>query len=96
MLLRGPPEKVFHQSICRTKVQKTRLQCLASAMPKSVMPLAAKNGKVSKAKKRKDLAVLAKTPQLKRFFPAKLLSSNVETVALTRAPENEGENQASN
>ena len=65
-------------------------------MPKSVMPLAAKNGKVSKAKKRKDLAVLAKTPQLKRFFPAKLLSSNVETVALTRAPENEGENQASN
>jgi len=53
----------------------------------------AKNGKVSKEKKRKNLAVLAKTPRLKRFFPAKLLSSNVETVALTRAPENVGENQ---
>jgi len=26
------------------------------------------------------------------FFPAKLLSSNVKTVALTRAPENVGEN----
>jgi len=61
-------------------------------MPKSVMPSAAKNGKVSQEKKRKNLAVLAKTPRLKRFFPAKLLSSNVETVALTRAPENVGEN----
>jgi len=62
-------------------------------MPKSVMPSAAKNGKVSKEKKRKNLAVLAKTPRLKRFFPAKLiLSSNVKTVALTRAPENVSEN----
>jgi len=66
------------------------LQCLASAMPKSVMPSAAKNGKASKKKKGKDLAVLTKTPQLKRFFLAKLLSSNVKTVALTRAPENVG------
>ena len=66
----------------------------ASAMSKSVMPSGAKNGKVSKEKKRKNLAVLAKTPRLKRFFPAKLLSSNVETVALlTRAPENVGQNQ---
>ena len=40
-------------------------------------------------KKRKNLAVLAETPRLKRFFfSAKLLSSNVKTVALTRAPEN--------
>jgi len=63
-------------------------------MSKSVMPSGAKNGKVSKEKKRKNLAVLAKTPRLKRFFPAKLLSSNVETVALlTRAPENVGQNQ---
>jgi len=31
MLLRGPSEKVFDQSICRTKEQKTRLKCL---MPK--------------------------------------------------------------
>jgi len=36
-------------------------------MPKSVMPSGAKNGKVSK-KKRKNLAVLAETPRLKRFF----------------------------
>jgi len=60
------------------------------------MPSAAKNSKVSKEKKRKNLAVLAKTPRLKRFFPAKRLSSNVKTVALTRAPENVGENQARN
>ena len=61
---------------------------LASAMPKSVMRSAAKNGKASK-KKRTDLAVLAKTPRLK-LFSAKLLSSNVKTVALTRVPENAG------
>jgi len=30
--------KGFNQSIRRTKEQKTRLQCLASAMPKPVMP----------------------------------------------------------
>jgi len=57
------------------------------------MPSAAKNGNVTKEKKRKNLAVLAKTLRLKRFFPAKLLSSTVKKVALTRAPENEGENQ---
>jgi len=49
-------------------------------MPNSVMPSGAKNGKVSKEKKRKNLAVLTKTPRLKRFVSAKLLSSNVETV----------------
>jgi len=49
-------------------------------MTKSVMPSGAKNGKVSKEKKRKDLAVLTKTPRLKLFFSAKLLSSNVKTV----------------
>ena len=47
---------------------ETRLQCLASAMPKSVIPSAAKYGKGSKKKKRKDLAVLTKTPRLKTFF----------------------------
>jgi len=35
--------------------------------------------------------VLAKTPRLKRFSPAKLLSNNVKTVVLTRAPENVGQ-----
>jgi len=35
-------------------------------MPKSAMPPGAKYGKVSK--KRKNVAVLAKTPRLKRFF----------------------------
>jgi len=60
-------------------------------MPKSVMPSGAKYGKVSK--KRKNLAMLSKTPRLKCFcFSAKLLSSNVKTVALTRAPENVVEN----
>jgi len=38
--------KGFNQSICRTNEQKTRLQCLASAMPKPVMP----SGTVWKAK----------------------------------------------
>jgi len=91
-LLRVPSEKVFDQSVCKTKEQKARLQRLASAMPKSVMLSGAKNGKVSQENKRKNLAVLAKTPRLKHFFPAKLLSSNVKTVALTSAPENVGEN----
>ena len=36
--------KGFNQSIRRTKGQKTRLQCLASAMPKSVMPSGAMKG----------------------------------------------------
>jgi len=39
-------------------------------------------------KKRKNLAVLAKTPRLHRFS-----WQNFQAVALTRAPENEGENQ---
>jgi len=37
------------------------------------MPSAARNGKVYEEKKRKNVAVLAETPWLKRFFPAKLL-----------------------
>ena len=77
MLLRPRSEKVFDQSICRTKEQKTRLQYLASAMPKSVMPPADKNGKVSEEKKRKNLPVSAKTPRLKRFFQQSFQSSNV-------------------
>jgi len=68
MQLRGPSEKVFDQSICRTKEQKTILQCLSSEMLISVMLSAAKNGKVFEEKKRKNLAVLAKTLRLKRFF----------------------------
>jgi len=71
--LRGPSANVFDQSICRTNEQKTRLPYLADAMPKSVMPSAAKNGKVFEEKKRKDLAVLTKRPRLKRFSPAELL-----------------------
>jgi len=67
-VVRQKRQKVFDQSICRTKEQKTRLQYLASAMPKSVMPSAAKYGKVFKEKKRKNVAVLAKTPRLNRFF----------------------------
>ena len=43
MLLCVPSEKVFDQSNCGTKEQNTRLQCLASAMPKSVMPSGAEN-----------------------------------------------------
>jgi len=61
-------------------------------MPKFVMQSGAKNDKVSKEKKRKNLAVSAKTPRLNRFFSAKLISSNVKTVALTRVPKNAGGN----
>ena len=86
MILRGPSVKVFDQSICRTKEQKARLQCLASAMPKSVMPSGAKIGE----KKRKNMLTTVKHRDW-NFFPAKLLSSNVKTVALTRAPKNVGE-----
>jgi len=73
MLLRGPSEKVIDQSICRE--QKTRLQCLAGGMPEFVMPSAARNGKVYKEKKRKNLTVLVKTPRLKRFFSSKALAA---------------------
>jgi len=48
------------------------LQCLASAMPKSVMPSELKMAKLLRRKKRKNLAALAKTPPLKRFFSPKL------------------------
>jgi len=37
-------------------------------MPKPVMPSGAKNGSFYKEGKRKNLAVLAETPQLKVFF----------------------------
>jgi len=52
MLLRGPSEKVFDQSICKAKEQKARSQSLASTMPKYVMPSGAQNIKLSKEKKR--------------------------------------------
>jgi len=52
----------FNQLICRIEEQKTSLQCLASAMPKFIMPSGGKKRKVSKEAKRKNLAVLAKTP----------------------------------
>jgi len=52
------------------------------------MPSGAKNGKVSKEKKGKNLAT-----RLKRFLSSKAFKQYyVKTVALTRAPENEGEN----
>jgi len=50
--------KGFNQSICRMKEQKTRLQCLASAMLKSVLPSATKKRKGEKVQ---ESAVLAKT-----------------------------------
>jgi len=39
--------KGFNQSICRTKEQKTKSQCLASAMSKSMMPSASGAKKLS-------------------------------------------------
>ena len=69
------------------------MQCLASAMPNVAMPSRVKLRKVFKETKRKNLAVLAKTQRLNRFFfSAKPSSSNVEAVASTRAPENVGGN----
>jgi len=63
--------KGFNQSICRTKEQKTRIKCLASAMPKFAMVSGATMRKVCKEAKRKNLAVLAKTSRLKRLFFSK-------------------------
>jgi len=57
------------------KEQKTRLQRIASGMPKSAMPSAAKKRKGEKVQ---EWAVLAKTPPLKPFFPAKRSSNNVK------------------
>ena len=52
--------KGFNQSIRRTKEQKTRLQCLASAMPKPDNTIRSyEKRKAAKKKKRKDLALLA-------------------------------------
>jgi len=56
------------------------------------MPSGAKMRKVYKEARRKNLGVLANTPQLNHFFSAKLSSSNLKAVALTRAPENVGGN----
>jgi len=85
-----------HKNSGSTAVTKTlparSCKSIPSAMPKSVMRSAAKNGKDSMEKKRKILAVLTETPQLKRFFSEKLLRSKVKTVALTGASENVGEN----
>jgi len=53
-------DKLFDQSICGTNEQKGILQCLACAIPRSIMPSGAKNGEVSMEKKRKNLAMLAK------------------------------------
>ena len=67
-------------------------------MPKSVMgvmkPSEVMKRKVLKEKKRKNLGVLrvSKNAATNVFFPAKILSSNGKAVALTRAPENVGEN----
>jgi len=60
--------KDFNQSICRTKEQKTRLQYLASAMPKAILPSAAKKRKGEKVQ---EWSVLAKTPPLEPFFQQK-------------------------
>jgi len=60
--------KDFNQSSCRTKEQKARLQCLASAMSKSVMPSAIEK---RKEKKVQESAVIAETPRQKRFFFSK-------------------------
>jgi len=68
LFLRVPSENIYDLPICRTQEQKAKLQCLASVMPKSEMPSGDKNGGVSKEKKSKNLAVLAKTPRLKCFF----------------------------
>jgi len=61
-------------------------------MPKFAMPSGAKMRKVCKEARRKNLAVFANTSRLNRFFSAKLSSSNVKAVVLTRAPKNVGGN----
>ena len=70
-------------------VERKGLQCLANAKPKSMIPSAQQlnKRKVSKEKKRKDLAVSVQT-----LFAAGLSSGKVKAVPLTRTPENVSEN----
>ena len=87
--------KGFNQSTRGTKEQTTRLQWLASAMPKPVMPSG--HQELWKAQSFQDKTQgsgsVSKNAATESFFLAKLSSSNVKVVALTRAPGNEGENQ---
>jgi len=80
MLLRGPENVLISPPVVQT-----RLQCLASVMPKSVMPSAQQLSKckVSKEKKRKDLAASAKPPRLNRF----LQNFQAATLKQYRQPE---------
>ena len=67
--------KGFNQSIRRTKEQNTRLRCLASAMPKPVMPPGAmKSAKLLQDEKVQGSGSM-KTPWLNRFFLAVLYCS---------------------
>jgi len=50
------------------KRAESEVAVLSSAMPIYVLPSGGKDGKVSNEKKRKNLAVLTKTPRLKLFF----------------------------
>jgi len=59
-------------------------------MLKFAMPSGDKMRRVCKEAKRKNLTVFAKTSRLNRCFSAKLSSSNVKAMALTRALENIG------
>jgi len=54
-------------------------------MPKPVMPSGAKNGKVSEEKKRKSLAVSAKTPRLKRFFFSKAFKQHCQNSGVNQS-----------
>jgi len=65
----------FIQSICRTKEQKTRLQCLATAMSQFAMPAGDEKRNVSKEAK-------SKYPATETFFFQQYFQA-----ALTRAPD---------
>jgi len=93
MLLCGPSQKVLISGFVQRKSRNGIAVC-SWRDAEILIPSGAKKHRISKEKKRKDLAVIAKTLRLNHVFPAKLSSSNFEAVTLTTAFKNVGENQA--
>jgi len=69
--------KSFNQSIRRTKEQKTRLQCLSSAMRKPVMPQELRKAQSFKEEQTQGSGSFGRNVATESLFLAQLSSSNV-------------------
>jgi len=70
-------QKRFHQSIRRTRAENEIAVCSLSDAEICNAISSYEKRKASKKKKRKDLAVLAKTPRLNRFFQQNFQAATV-------------------